>query len=380
MRRNIRWSGQVIGCAALFSLFAFPVCAQSEDMSAPPAPARVLVAPAEVREVVAEGRAAIGAGGVLGARKAAEAQALRNAVEKTTGVYVSSRTLTQNYQMVRDQVFLRAEGFATLKQVLKEEIGAQEVRVVVRAFVSLKPLAERLKALNLTRAWRVHVTGQGPRGSAATTMMERTLGEAGFVVVDETDKEADLTVLLTPVFTTVAETNLETAAGPMTMHSVRGDLKVRATRVGTGEVIAALTSADTAVHINLATARAEAAEGAAETLAPRLAEALMVLPARESQPITLTISGLSSARQVGRLEDSLNVVTGVRDVKRRSFNGGTAVWELDVFTDAQPMLARQLEESPLLRAFRLSVSSENRNRIAASASPPAANTRPRQRS
>jgi hypothetical protein len=153
----------------------------------------------------------------------------------------------------------------------------------------------------------------------------------------------------------------------MTMHSVRSDLSVRATRVGTGEVVAALSCTDTALHINLATARAEAAEGATETLAPRLAEALLVLPARDSQPVTLTVSGLQSAARVGKLEDALNVLTGIRGVNRRSFVRGAATWELDVLSDALPLLPRLLENDPLVRAFHLAIGTENRSRITATA-------------
>jgi hypothetical protein len=362
-------------------LLAAPAAVRAQEEGIPPAAeTRVTLAPPTVREVVAEGRAAIGAGGVLGARKAAEAQALRNAVEKALGVYVSARTLTQNYVMVRDQVITNATGYATLKEIVKEEVGTQEVRVTVRALVSLRPLAEQLKALKLTRAFRVRVTtergtAEGRPTAEAAAALERALAEAGFVVVTA-EQEADLIVLIAPRFNTVASRQVPAGDTWMTMHSVRGDVTVRATRVGTGEIVAALSGADTALHIDLTTARATAASGAMDALAPRLAESLMVLPAALSQPVTLAVSGLTRAAQVGRLEDALNDVPGVRAVTRRSYANGTATWELDLFSDSLPSLSRNLEEFPALRPFRLSVASETRARILATATPAAPKGRP----
>jgi hypothetical protein len=291
-------------------------------------------------------------------------------------VFVSGRTRTQNYQLIRDEVIVRSDGYATLKEVVREAVGPQEVRVTVRALVSLRPLAKQLKALKLTRAWRVRIEN-GSDGvnaaspvEAAMTTLERTLTDAGFVVSDSGD--ADLLVKVAPRFTTIKKTELETAAGPMTMHSIRSDIAVRASRIGTGEVVAALSASDTFAHIEESAARAECAADAMRVLAPRLADALMVLPAQDSQPVTLVVSNLFGIRQVGKLEDALNLLSGVRGVTRRSYQSGKAVWELDVSTDALPLLSRELEESTTLRPFRLSVASEDRARIvAAAATPPA---------
>jgi uncharacterized protein YjhX (UPF0386 family) len=360
----------------LLTLLSLPLPLHAAQEADAPAAVSATVAPAEAREVVAEGRAAIGEGGVIPARKAAEAQALRNAVEKATGVYVGARTLTQNYALVRDQVVTRSAGFATLKQVVREVVGPQEVRVTVRALVSLRPLAEQLKALNLTRAWRVYVKPAGDGGSpgaharAGQTTLEQALASAGFVVVSAPG-EADVTVRVKPAFTTVADTPLETAAGPMTMHSVRGEVSVRATRAQTGEVIAALSASDTALHISVPTARSQAAEAAMKTLAPRLTDALLLLPARDAQPVELVVSNLLRVGDVERLEDALNRMTGVRGVTRRGWQNGRATWELEVFTEAQPMLARLLETSADTRPFRLNVASETRARITAFVTPPA---------
>jgi hypothetical protein len=368
---------------------SLPAARAQEPLAPPPASAeRAAVLPPEAREVVAEGRAAIGTGGIPAARAAAQAQALRAAVEQATGVFVSARSFTHNYQLLQDEVTTRAEGFTTLKEVVSEKVGPGEVRVTVRALVSLRPLAKRLKELNLTRGWRVRVeeAGLGDRSSGdrdaalgATATLEHALAEAGFVVVpppaagrgtrgrEPAIADADVVVRITPQFKTVAETPLETAAGPMTLHSIRGDLALRALRSGTDEVVVALSASNVAAHIEAATARAATLDKAAQALAPRLADALLLLPARDSQPVMLVVGNLPRVTQVGKLHDALHALPGVRRVTRRSWDDGTATWELDVTTEALPLLARALEEDARLRPFRLAVSSETRARIAAAA-------------
>ena len=344
----------------LLLLGCVPVAAQENA----PTP-RVTVAPAETKEIIAEGRAAIGTGGVPGAREAATAQALRAAVEKATGLFVSARTPTGSYRLLQDEVTTRAQGFATLKEVVSEKVLGGEMRVTVRALVSLRPLAKRLKELNLTRAWRVRVEGEGSDDiTAATALPERTLGDAGFVVVSRAD-DADVVVGVTPKFTAVAATPLETAVGSMTLHSLRGEVSLRAVRTGTDEVVAALTGSDVIAHVDAETARSTTLGKVAGVLAPRLADALLLLPARDSQPVTLVVSNLARITDVGKLHDALRAVPGVRRVTRRSWEKLVATWELDVTTDAVPLLARALEEDAGLRPFGLVVSAETRARIVA---------------
>lgn len=361
--------------ALALSLTAFTGVVEAEEPDAPPTPT-VTIAPVETKEVVAEGRAAINREtGVIGARQAAIGQALRAAVEKALGVYVSARTLTQNYQMVRDQVLTRSDGYATLKEIVREQVGTQEVRVTVRALVSLRPLAKQLKALRLTRTWRVRVSAKldnragkteadNDVSAGAVAALENTLADAGFVVVSDA-KDADIAVQIAPKFVKIADIPAETGSFSATMHSIRGDVTAKALRVGTGEVVAALSASDTQFNVSAAAARTQAATDAAKNLAPRLADALLVLPAANAQPITLVVSGLKSASQAAKLEDSLNALTGVQRVTRRTYANGSATWELDVMSEAVSLLPRSLEQNASLRRFRLTIASENRSKVVA---------------
>lgn len=322
-------------------------------------------APKDSHIVLAEGRAAVGppeTGGALAAKQAAVAVAMRNAVEKVVGVYVAANSLTKNYQLLKDEILTRADGFVVLKEIVRTEREGNIVRVVIRAEVSTRPLAERLKALRLTRAFRVFV--QTP-DSVPAADVEAAFTEAGFPVVED-KADADVIVRVSPRFTTTAETPLKTAAGEMTMHSVRADVKLTATRAGTGEAIGAFSGNDTAAHIALASAQTEAATAALTNLLPRLTDAVLTLPAQVSEPVELVISGLAGASDAAALAEAINVAaTGIQKITRRSYANGRAVYEADILADAAPLLSRTLETAPALKRYRLQVTKESRSRIVA---------------
>ncbi len=327
-------------------------------------PEELASAPA-ARTVLAEGRAAVGpaeTGGVLAAKQAAVAIALRNAVEKVAGVYVAANSLTRNYQLLKDEILTRADGYAVLKEIVSTTREGDIVRVVVRAEVSTRPLAERLKALRLTRAFRVFI--ESPEGVPVADL-EAAITEAGFPVV-ESRADADVIARVSPRYVTVADTPLKTAAGPMTLHSVRTTVRVTVLRAETGESIGAVSGGDTAAHIALATARSEAARGALAELSSRLTGVLVTLPARVSEPVEIIVSGVGSATEAAALAETIaTTVPGVQKVSRKSYTDGRAVYEADVLADANSLLARALETAPGLRRFHLRVTRETRSRVVA---------------
>lgn len=318
----------------------------------------------DAKTVLAEGRAAIvpGAGGVPAAKAAAIALALRNAVERVTGTYVAATSLTRNYQLVKDEILTRADGFATLDAIIRTEETGGMVRVVIRATVSTRPLAERLKALRLTRAFPVHIVAPDTVDIAD---FAGGITNAGFVVKD-TKRDAAILVRITVTPVNVASTALQTAAGDMTLFSVRSTVKVVATRAETGETIASLSVADTAAHVSRETAVTESTASALVTLLPRLSDALLVLPAQVSEPVQIVITGVSSATRYATLAEAITLhVPGVQSVSRRGYKNGRAVYEADVLTGAAMLLARALESAPGLKPFGLRVSDESRSRIVA---------------
>ena len=72
------------------------------------------------KDVIVDGIAAI-TGNVTTAKEAAITQAIRTAVEQAVGVYVSSETKVSNFQLISDQIYTKATGFASNWTVLAEK-------------------------------------------------------------------------------------------------------------------------------------------------------------------------------------------------------------------------------------------------------------------
>ncbi|MBR4903542.1 MAG: hypothetical protein IKZ53_02645 [Selenomonadaceae bacterium] len=74
-----------------------------------------------VEATIVEGFAPIINGDISGAKKEAQKQALRSAVEAAVGVHVQSTTEVANLMVVKDEIALKSDGYVNINQVLKEE-------------------------------------------------------------------------------------------------------------------------------------------------------------------------------------------------------------------------------------------------------------------
>ncbi|MBC8141910.1 MAG: hypothetical protein H7Y38_10770 [Armatimonadetes bacterium] len=360
----------IVILTAAFVLLAPPMSVATVADSVPLA--ATAPSPAEAQTVLVEGRAAVGSvetGGALAAKQTAVADALRNAVAKVAGVYVRSGSLTRNFQLVKDEILTRADGYATLSEIVRTERVGNVVRVVVRATVSTRPLAERLKALRLTRAFRVFVnTPENMDGSTLTA----ALTEAGFPVMDS-KANADIIVSVVPRFVTVAKTPLKTAAGAMTYYSVRATVRLLVTRAETGESVASLQQSENGTYIAEETAQTEAANGAFNALSPPLLNALLTLPAQVSEPVEIVVTGVKDATQYAAIGEAITLgVPGVQKTTGRRFDAATkrAVYEADVLADANALVPRALETAPGLKRFGLRVKQAARARVVVVATAP----------
>ena len=77
------------------------------------------ISPAEA--VIVKGYAPIVNGDIEGAKKEARKQAMREAVEAEAGVHVQSTTEVANFEVVKDEIVLKSDGYITINRVVKEE-------------------------------------------------------------------------------------------------------------------------------------------------------------------------------------------------------------------------------------------------------------------
>jgi hypothetical protein len=137
-------------------------------------------APARATEVEAVGEAAVLNNNLAGARKQALLNAQRNAVEQGVGLVLDSKTVAENFEIIKDKVLTSAQGFVTRYTVLEEgpTPDQQTFRVKIKAEVSQDLLEDRLSALRILHQAmgnkRVMVVYQSENPNA----IERTHGAA----------------------------------------------------------------------------------------------------------------------------------------------------------------------------------------------------------
>ncbi|MBI4083951.1 MAG: hypothetical protein HY423_15215, partial [Candidatus Lambdaproteobacteria bacterium] len=102
-------------------------------------------------DVDAAGQAAILGGNVASARRQALVNAQRNAVEQGVGLILDAKSVTQNYQLIQDQVLTSSQGFVTRYTILREgrTPDGQSFSVTIRATVAKELLEDRLSALRI---------------------------------------------------------------------------------------------------------------------------------------------------------------------------------------------------------------------------------------
>ena len=147
-------------------------------------------------EVIAEGEAAIFGGNVGSAKKQALVNAQRAAVEKGVGLLLDSKTISRNFEIIKDEVLTSSQGFVKSYKIEKEgrTPDGSGYRIQIKAEVAKDLLENRLSALRILHKKmgnkRVMVIYQTrnknamPRNHGATTAAFQTLqdrlNKAGF--------------------------------------------------------------------------------------------------------------------------------------------------------------------------------------------------------
>jgi len=247
------------------------------------------------------------------ARDQAIQDALRLAVEQAAGTMVSSETLVQNYEVLRDQIYSQSQGYIRHYEVTDESREGNLYRVTVQAAVAQGNLKSDLGALGLLMARKnmprvmIMVAEQnvgmhyysywwGVKASTAdlsiteNVLMER-LTRKGFHIVDHAVTSNTLAIkdpykiesLSNDAVRTIGNLYdaevviygkaLSKLAGSVmgsSMKSAQADVSLRVVNTDTGQVIASANHHAAAVHPNEVTAGTEALKLATEAITDQL--------------------------------------------------------------------------------------------------------------
>jgi hypothetical protein len=358
-------------------------------------------AQAQSQTVTAEGMASVQGNPAI-ARDHAVQDALRKAVEQAVGTMVSSETLVENFQVVRDNIYNKSQGYVKDYKIVKEKPGTDLYAVTITATVSTENLKNDLGALGLLIA-RVgkprtlfmvaeQNIGQeillywwgswGSRGGAAfagqsvemavsETVLKEEFLNRGFNVIDVSAVTGKFEISNAYRIADLTDTGAREIGrkmgaeiivkgkalakeGPRTAGSSVGsylaDITLSAVRVDNGQVLASVRGNAAARHVAQHVGGNQAIENAARQVADKLVEQITAKWTAEmsgGQLIQLTIRGLGGMKDLVKIKEFLKgKVRGVQNVIQRNFERGEAVLEVDAKSSAQ-QIGDELASKPI---------------------------------
>lgn len=353
-------------------------------------------ASAKGTKVKATGVAAIYRGDTAAARDKAIQDAQRKAVEQAVGTLVSSQTVTENFQLLSDKIYSRAKGYVRSYRVLSTKTEDGAVQVEIEAEVSsgnlkndLDGILAVLQAKNLPRVLVMvteqnvgSVSGQGwwqqaggpvnkvskvDLGAAENAIVD-ALGQKGFPMVDRQALQGKISVgkaLTTeePSDADIKEFAAGTGAevvivgkaiandiGPIMgtkMHSLRGNISLRALALDNGRILATSTQTGTVGHIDPTTGGTSVLGKVARKASDDLLQKILKQWETEvagASTVHLTIKNVQKSKHRRLISGFIaNEIRGVQDVRQRGFRNKVAEFEVELTGNADN-LAEELEE------------------------------------
>ncbi|MCK5032421.1 MAG: hypothetical protein KAS18_02280 [Calditrichia bacterium] len=343
--------------------------------------------PQEAKQVVANGLGAILAGDEVKAREDAISAALRNAVEQVVGTMIESDVLVENYQTVEDKIYTRTAGYVQQYDIISTNKQSDNVlEVTVRAMVKLSDLRNDLQGIgvlisrkgkprtmvliderNITTNYHQLIADLN---TTETTIMNEMMN-LGFPFVDAVQAKKNIardmaqaaiqgdaavaasiaTRLGAEILIIGTAISKEASGTPAVVRnagfkSCQANINLRVIRADDATIIAVASAHDRAAHIDEITGGSLALEKAAKKASKELAEKIIKVWQQDiysGTQVQLQVLNISSFSQLNTFKNSLSFyIRGVQSVNQRSFEGGSALFDIDMKGNAE-QLASELE-------------------------------------
>lgn len=348
---------------------------------------------AEEKTVIVEGEAEIISSQDV-AEQTAVASALRNAVEQTSGVYLQSETKTQNFQVINDEIYTKAQGYVSSREILDKGVKNGLFWVKVKAQVSMEPLLESMKKLGLLRKWTVAViadsSDEKKYTESAINSINQIIIDNGFRVVDNNviaslEKPEVLTSIMSGNYLAatsvlkdnavdvlaICRTSSENIAGNtfdaygvnVNLVSSKGRVEAKLVRADTGELLGSKQFEKTSVGAGDST-KAQALREVGTEVGNYFVNQIIKLPAATASYIQLYVKGLSFSK-VKKLTDNLKSIRGIRKVVNKNFKNKEAIYEIETDGDANLLAGNISENTDLAKNFKFDITSVSSGKIEA---------------
>lgn len=350
---------------------------------------------AEVKTVIAEGESAIGSSQEL-AEQTAIATALRNAVEQTSGVYLLSETKTNNFQVISDEIYTKAQGYVSSREVIDKKVKDGSVWVKVKAEVSMEPLLESMKKLGLLRKWTVAVVAdkgdykEKAYVDVATNAINQIILDNGFRVVDNDvlasleksdilnqiisgnylaasqmlrDNGVDVLAVCKTNTEEMTSNNFDVYGINLGVKSAKGRIDAKLVKADTGELLGTKSFEKISVG-NGDTPKSQAIKEAGVEIGHFFVNQIIKLPAATATNVQIYIKGISFGK-VKQVIDELKNVKGVRKVTNKIFKNKEAIFEIETEGDSQLLAGNISENETLAKKFKFDITSVTSGKIEA---------------
>jgi hypothetical protein len=340
----------------------------SKSVSAQTAPS------GEAKEVEGIG---IAAGKGQGAYDQALARALRNAVERSVGVMVTSESLVKNFQLLEDSIYSHVQGYVKEYEVTEDNKGEGDVyRVKVKAKVLQTQLESDLQGIKVLMQAKGNpktmvvleekLDDTFSTGKPATHMIEEFFSSKAFQLVDEsqvadlkdmtsTDPTAEQTQSLKSRYgadlilkgSASSQLASQTTAYGVPVYAYSATLSLKAFQADTGAILASFTETTLgrAGSANEASQKAltQAFEKNRDAFIQSILEAWRnsVLNTTE---IMVTFSKCSADKRTA-IMTGLKSVDGVKNIADKNYQNSTSELSLEVDGSAASTLDQKIVES-----------------------------------
>jgi hypothetical protein len=356
----------------------------------------------EIKEVTSTGLGSIFNGDVGKAKDDAVEDALRQALEQTMGLLLSSETLVENAAVIEDNIYSKTQGYIQHYDVVQEgKRDAETYAVTVRAMIKLSDLKSDLDAIQtllrrkkMPRLMVIIDEKNIGETAVASHYLEADLNTAeseimnkfmdkGFRFVDAAtvkqnlNREKEAAILEGDVRQAAAVGRrvgaevvlvgkalakaVEIEAFGAKIRSQQATVTVRAIRTETGEVIATGTEQGKFSHIDDVTGGTKAIQKACGPLAENLMAKIIDrwnVDVNTGNTLTMKVRGLEDFAELSKFKNSLKYyVRGITSVVQRDFDNGFATLEISMKGDAED-LAQRLSAAKM-EGFRVRVTGQN---------------------
>ncbi|HEX7926780.1 MAG TPA: hypothetical protein VF678_04250 [bacterium] len=309
--------------------------------------------------------------------------ARRDAVEQVSGVIISSETEMKNFDLVKDEVLTRTQGYVKSSKILKEGRDGPMYAITIEAQVSkgafLKEIDASLEGLyrrvgrprvmlfiketqgandtSTANAAGLGVTEKEIRkillAQGFTFIDPRVVSRAQMAELDAKGKNIDPSTITALGQTTKAEIVIVGEArtsvkGEISkFNRVQADLSLDVLKTDNGQIMASDVYSTVALHINADTAAINALQKAAQDETPKLMQQVTyqwLKDKNEGARMDLVVRNAAFGDLVSLRRSLSNNVRGVKKVTQRSFSQGTAMLELET-KDTSDRVAESLNDT-----------------------------------